>query len=333
MDRERLRLLGENIKALLLSKKSREVSLFCFFLLVSAGFWLLQTLHEEYEMELQIPFSLKNVPTGAVITSDLPSELSVTVRDRGTSLLNYYFNGDQRVLEIDFQTHDRGASFEHVLLTHSEVQKSLRALLLPSSHIVSIRPDTLDYYYTRGVQKRLPVVIRGRIEAAPLSYLRSVKVEPDSVTVWGNEQLLDSLKNMNTVVINLTDLKETTVQQVPIAVLRGTKAIPSEVTLTADVDVYTEKQVKVPIVGTNFPAGYSLRTFPSSVTISFRVGTKDYKNITEENFVLTTTYEELMEMPDSILTLQLRSVPEGVSRVKIEPQAVQYLIEQTETNE
>ena len=40
--------------------------------------------------------------------------------------------------------------------------------------------------------------------------------------------------------------------------------------------------------------------------------------------------EELMALPDSMLTLKLRSVPEGVSQVRIQPQRVQFLIEQTE---
>ena len=60
------------------------------------------------------------------------------------------------------------------------------------------------------------------------------------------------------------------------------------------------------------------------------MGAKDYKTITEDNFVLTATYEELMALRDSILPLQLRSVPDGVSQVRIQPETVQFLIEQTE---
>jgi hypothetical protein len=86
----------------------------------------------------------------------------------------------------------------------------------------------------------------------------------------------------------------------------------------------------VPIIGTNFPAGYTLRTFPPSAQVSFRIGAKDYKSVTADNFVLTATYEELLTLPDSVLHLQLRSIPEGVSQVRIQPEAVQFLIEQVE---
>ena len=91
--------------------------------------------------------------------------------------------------------------------------------------------------------------------------------------------------------------------------------------------------MSVPIIGTNFPAGYALRTFPTSATITFRVGSRDFGRFTKENFVLTATYEELISRPDSTFRLQLRSVPEGVSQVRINPEVVQFLIEQVEETE
>ncbi len=330
MDRDRFLLLFEHLKTYLLTKKSREMFVFLFFLVVSATFWLLQTLQEDYEMELRIPFTLENVPEDVVVTSDLPSAITVTVKDKGTLLLKYFTNSSERFVNVDFETHDRGNSYEHVVLSHSEVQKMVLSCLQPSTRIVNIRPDTIDYYISRGVQKRVPVQFRGRVEVDPLCYLADLKVEPDSVVVWGNGALLDSLQAIPTAVTNLLELAENKEIRVPLSVKRGTKVQPMEVTVRAEVDVYTEKQVHVPIVGTNFPGGYSLRTFPSSATISFRVGARNYKKVTADNFVLTATYEELKDLTDSVFTLRLRSVPEMVSQVKIEPEKVQYLIEQSD---
>jgi len=55
--------------------------------------------------------------------------------------------------------------------------------------------------------------------------------------------------------------------------------------------------------------------------------------VTADNFVLTATYEELLQLPDSILHLQLRSVPEGVSQVRIQPEDVQFMIEMSDSEE
>ena len=44
------------IKNLLFGKKSHDFFVFLFFFVVSAGFWLLQTLNETFETEISIPF-------------------------------------------------------------------------------------------------------------------------------------------------------------------------------------------------------------------------------------------------------------------------------------
>ena len=330
MDRERLRLLGENVRTFLLSKKSREVLVFIFFFIVSAGFWLLQTLNDTYDTTLKLHLKLKNVPDGVIITTELPEDIHISVRDKGTSLFRYYLQrATLGTVSLDFKTYDTGASSSRVIVPHADVMKSIVPLLESSTRVLGMRPDTLEFYFSRGVKKRVPVLFKGRVETDPLYYLADLHCDPDTITVWGDEDELDTLAAVPTVTTVLSGISENTTKKVQLRFRRGMKFDPQEVLLTAMVDVYTQKQVEVPIVGTNFPAGVVLRTFPSTATITFRVGAKDFKNVNADNFVITATYEELMELPDSILPLRLRSVPAGVSQVRIHPESVQFLIEQT----
>lgn len=330
MDRFQLKRFWDAVKAFLLSRRSREALVFTFFVLISAGFWLMQKLNESYDMELEYPLELVNVDEETVITSDLPEFLQVTLHDKGTSLMRYYLRRHRPTVTIDFAAHDRGGSFGHVDIPQSEVLKQITQLIDASTRVNAIRPDTLEYYYSRGVRKRVPITFRGKIQVDPMYYLVNVSCQPDSVTVWGEQDFLDSLTVVPTVVTNLAGLKATTIRQIALMPMRGIKYEPADVTLTAEVDVYTEKSVQVPIVGTNFPGGLTLRTFPATATVTFRVGAKDFKKYGADNFVLTTTYEELLSMPDSMLHLQLRSVPEDISQIRIRPESVQFLIEQTE---
>lgn len=303
------------------------MTVFFFFLLISAGFWLLLTLNESYEADFRIPLKLNNVPRGVVVTTDLPSSITINVQDKGATLLPYYYRLKRDTLMVNFADYDAGSSNGHIIISHADIMKQLTPKVELSSRINFFRPDTLEYYFTRGVRKRVPVQFNGRIESNPFYFLSEVHCIPDSVDVWAEQQLLDSLTAIPTVNTIWTDLTENTTQNIPLQVRRGMKAFPPTVQLSAIVDVYVEKQVQVSIVGTNFPAGYTLRTFPSRVNISFRVGAMRFKEITAENFVLTATYEELMQLPDSILHLQLRSVPEGVSQVRFSPADVQFMIE------
>ena len=103
--------------------------------------------------------------------------------------------------------------------------------------------------------------------------------------------------------------------------------------MTAYVDFYTEKTVEVPIIGLNFPADKALRTFPASASITFRIGSAQFTQVTAESFVLGATYEELLNNVPEKYRLHLRSVPPGVSNVRIKPQEVDYLIENVVTDE
>lgn len=325
-----MRRLFEATRTFLLSKRSREVAVFMFFVCISALFWFIQTLNETFEMQLDFPMQLTNVPANVVVTTNLPPTLSVTVRDKGTSLFRYETRNVVQPVVVDFDEHDDGSLYGHVILTHSEVQSQVSAVLAASTRIVTMNPDTLEYFYSRGESKRVVVVPRGHVQTDPLYYLADLTCQPDSITVWGPFDVLDTLRAVYTIPTNVTDLTGDQRKTVKLSVPRGLKLVPDEVELIADVDMYTEKTVEVPIVGTNFPAGYTLRTFPSMAQVTFRVGSKNYKNITADNFVITATYEELIALPqDAGLQLQLRSLPEGTSQVRISPSQVDFLIEKT----
>ena len=78
----------KQIKDFLLSAKSREFFIFLFFFFMAGGFWLLQTLNNDYEADFSIPVKLKGIPNDVVITSEPASEIRVRVKDEGTVLLS-----------------------------------------------------------------------------------------------------------------------------------------------------------------------------------------------------------------------------------------------------
>ena len=53
--------ISREVKDFLLSDKSREFFIFLFFFFVAGGFWLLQTLNNDYEADFSIPVRLKGV--------------------------------------------------------------------------------------------------------------------------------------------------------------------------------------------------------------------------------------------------------------------------------
>lgn len=312
----------------LLSDKCKESLVFLFFVLVSFGFWLLQTLDNTYQTEFKIPLRLKNIPKNIILTSDLPDEIKVKVEDRGTVLLNYMLGRSFFPISFDFKDYQHGGS--HVRISSLELQKKIASQLNVSTKLISIRPDTLDFIFTRGKAKKIPILLDEDCSISPIRqyYISSVKLSPDSVIAYAPQEILDTLKAAFTTNFTATNVIDTLEKRVPIAKATGVKFVPSYVDVSILTDMYSEKTVEVPVIGVNFPAGKVLRTFPSKVEVTFQVGLRHFKEIKSSDFFIGITYEDVLKAKDDKLILNVKSAPDVVSHIRISPASVDYLIEQ-----
>lgn len=318
----------QKIRKFLLSNKCKECLVFLFFVLVSFAFWMLQTLDDVYQTEFKVPLRLKNVPKEAVLTSELPNEVRVRVEDRGTVLLNYMLGRTFFPVSFDFNDYrDKGT---HVHISSAELLKKVAAQLNVSTHLISVRPDTLDFIYTMGKAKKVPVRLNGEVRAGLQYYVSHIGFVPDSVIAYAPQEVLDTLTAAYTERVDLENVADTLHKRISLQKLKGVKFVPAYNDLSVYVDMYSEKTVEVPIVGINFPANKVLRTFPSKVQVTFQVGLMHFKEISSEDFFIGVTYEDILKANGDKLLLTLKSVPDYVSHARIIPASVDYLIEQTE---
>lgn len=305
---------------------NRQFLIFLFFLLLSASFWLFQALNETYERTFSIPLNLKNVPGNVVITTELPKSVTLTLRDRGVTLYHYLYGKQFQPVSIDYTNYVNNKG--HASVQPADVLKQILPQLSSSTSIVSLKPDTLEFFYNYGLSKRVPVKMQGMVRTNPLYYLSRQHLSQDSVTVYAAKSLLDTITAAYLSPLYVTDLADTMVVRQQIAAVKGAKFTPSVITLSLYVDRLVEKSVQVPIQWVNFPATKVLRTFPSKVNITFQVGMSNYRAITADNFVLVVNYEDLLLNKSDKCHLSLKTTPPGISHVRINPQDVEYVIEE-----
>lgn len=332
-DKQNIRILylrtSEKIRNFLLSRKSGEFLIFLFFVFVSFTFWLLQVLNDDYETELSVPLRMKNVPENVVMTSELPSHLKVGVKDRGTVLVNYLFGQTFFPVTIDFNDYmDKGSQVRIPSLT---LNKRILGQLNQSTKLSSVKPDTLEFIYAKGKAKKVPVGLRGNINADRLHYISNITFSPDSVMVYAPQELLDTITAAYTESLDVEGILDTTRLSVNFVQVKGARFIPSDSEVTFYVDMYSEKVVEVPVQGLNFPDEQILRTFPSKVQVAFQVGLSRFKSVTAEDFMVVVDYLSLKDDKDDRCIPVLSQLPEGVKNVRISPKEVDYIIEQKVT--
>ncbi|WP_455672174.1 CdaR family protein [Phocaeicola sp.] len=318
----------ERIRSFLLSRNSREFLIFLFFVFVSFCFWLLQVLNDDYETEFSIPLRLKNVPNNVVLTSEPPGELRIGVKDRGTVLVNYMLGQTFYPVTIDFKEYaDKGTSSQ-IRVPMSVLTKKIAGQLSQSTKLLTIKPDTVEFIYTTGQAKKVPVKLQGKVGLDRQYYISDIIYAPDSVMVYAPKEILDTITAAYTEPVNFENISDTTHRRISLANVKGARFTPSFNDVTLMVDVYSEKTVEVPVRGVNFPPDKVLRTFPSKVQVTFQVGLSHFKSITADDFFISVTYEELLHNKGEKCPVNLKSVPRYVNHVRLNPKEVDYLIEQ-----
>lgn len=297
-----------------------------FFFVVAGAFWLMHTLNNDYETEFTVPVRMRNVPKNVVLTSEPVSEIRIKVQDKGTVLLNYKLSKTFFPITFDFEEYKGSGNSVRILA--SAYERRISSQLNASSKLLHVSPDTLEYIYSTGQSKRVPVKFRGKAVAGRQYYLSDTIFSPDSVLVYAPAAMLDTIKYAYIEEVDFEQISDTLKHQAAIAPVRGAKFDPSSTRLTLPVDIYAEKTVDVPIYGFDFPKDRILRTFPSKVQVTFQVGMSRYKEITGDFFSINIPYIELIQLGTDKYQVELNNVPQGIKVMRISPNEVDFLIEQ-----
>lgn len=318
-------------KEKLTGARSHDLLVFLFFLAVSFSFWMLQALNETLERDVDVTLRLTNIPEDVVIIDSIPSQITVSLRDKGLALArhNIYSIFHPNTLGIDFGKHSTGSDDASVIIPREEIHEMLKGIFAATTRIIEVRPDTIGYGYNHGRSRVLPVRLNANLKASAQNYIQGITLSPDSIRVFAPAAMLDTMRAVYTDPITLHDIQEPISFEIPMHRRTHLKYAQQQVSVKVSIGYYTEKTLSIPIIGLNFPANKKLRTFPAKATITCRVESGSYHRISPEDFVLATTYEELMQnAADSKLMLHLKSLPSGVSDVRISPLEVDYLIEE-----
>ena len=315
------------VRNFLFSSVNKEFLIFLFFLVLSTFFWMMMALNETYEQEVCVPVRLVNVPKNAVLTTEMEDTVRVTVRDKGYALAAYIYGDRVLPINVNFSAYANRQT-GYGVVSSQDLLKMVNQRFTGASKVVQVKPDRLDFYFNYGLSRRLPVRMSGYVVPGKSYYLARTRFWPDVVTVYASKRILDSLRFVKTVPINIVNFGDTVIQTVALEKIKGVKIVPKEVRIGLYPDILTEETIDVPVKAINMPEGKVLRTFPSKVKVSFIVGASMFRTINADMFSVVVDYNELMEQPSDKCNIYLKSSPQSVRNASLQINQVDYLIEQ-----
>ena len=253
--------------------------------------------------------------------------MKVIISDKGFSLFAFIYSRDSHTIDIDFTKYALPDGIGSVPAI--DLQHMIEQLLPTSAKITSLKTEKLVFYYNNGEKKKVPVRWRGHLKTDPHYFIAKTLIEPDSVTIFASREKLDSIHYVYTRELNYSDIHDTLIVTSELQRMQGVKIVPDRVKINIQTDVLTEETIdSIPVVGINMPKGKVLRTFPSRVSVKIVTGMKNYKAIMPSDILVVADYEQFKDETSDKCTLQVKKVPEGVSRATLNVKQVDYLIEE-----
>lgn len=316
--------ISARLHAAVSSTRGREALLFMVFLLVSYIFWLMLTLNNEMQDDIEVPLELVNVPEGVTLISDVPDELKVSVRDKGTSLLKYKFGGmkNMRINWNDYKPSDN-----RLLLNRADLGARLRDYFGSSAQVVTVLPDSIRINYTLLPGRKVDVKVHADLKPAFGCIINGpVTINVDSVMVYSVTDLPHSFTSVETVPVVRGGLADTTYIDVRLKPVDGVRIEPEYVTLCVPVEPLIARKQAVPVVVKNVPHGLNVLTFPSRIELSYLVPMSEYNSVPYE-VTAYADYDDIATASDGKIPVTLSLMPEMYHNIGLSPDSVEYIIE------
>lgn len=312
-----------NIKGGIKSKRGHETLTFLVFLFIAALMWVVMSLDDETQRDLRMPVEITHVPDSVTMISDVPADIYVSMRSKGSQILKQKLGGIPAV-KIDYRVYKTRNS---ISLTPAEMKGIVRSALGTSAQIVAVSPDSLNLLFTRRAPKRLPVKADVQVVPGPRFTLVKAPVSAvDSVSVYSIGALPYSLTSIKTEPLRLDNVNAPTSVMVKLIAPKGTRVIPDSVAVKVEVEPLIIKQRKVVVRTTNVPSNLRLITFPAQVDVHYMVPMSLYQH-TDPKFVVTADYHDISHNGNKV-KLRLSGVPAELQNVTMATDSVEYILEQ-----
>lgn len=307
---------------------SRDALIFLFFLICSAIFWFTNTLNKTYELNVNFPIEYVNVPPELEFTTELPNSFSVKLKDKGTTTLVYqYTNFDPVIINFNgYSVYSSNNTWS--IPTATLFEKFIKKQIDQSSIIIDYYPEEIVIEKKLLDSKKVKVETRINLNLQKQYFLcDNITTSPDSITLYGYKEILDTLTCVYTQEYTSEKLKDTLNTVLLLDIPEHCKANPSKINVTAPIEFYTESDIDLSITIKNLPQNISVKTIPEKLNVSFLVGLSKYKEIRPSDFILSLDYEVLRKSDSNNETVTLESYPTYIKNPYLKDNKVKWLIE------
>ncbi len=307
---------------------SKETFLFLTFVLIAALFWVLLTFNNNMTHDITINVTVKK-PKNVTLINDVPSSITVTMKDRGLSFLKSFFKSTPSI-EIDFNKYNNEKNKAFEISSYQLISEVRRALKNNEATIIKVLPESIVSKYTTLPGKKVPVNWEDNIKniIPDKQFVINpdmITTDPDSVIIYALDQAtLFKINEVNISTVEVANLTSTFTKEVAMKSINNVRIIPDKVKLTVPVEPLIRKDYNASISVRNQPQGVKILIFPPSVDVSFLVPQSHYREAV--NLTVIVDYNDIDQNRNKV-NIKLGEVSGNYTNVTLPTDSVGYLIE------
>lgn len=302
-----------------------KTRIFILFLFCSLTAWFISRLSETYTHSVSLQLAYEEHPDSLILVSSPPSEINVRLRANGFYLLRYQLSPKAIQVDLGATRRQNGKYYIAPDAYRSEVERQLD----DAAALLEIPRDTLFLNFQTLRSKTIPVRAHVAVELGQNYMLEGpLIVDPPRIHVLGPPEEIDTLEQIQTEPLRLSDVRQSFQQEVPLAgisQLPNTRFSIQKVRVSGEVFQFSEIVIDVPIEVVNVPEGTEIRTFPEQVGILCKGRIDVLKPLVPGDFSIVADYQS----PDpetGRLPLTIAGIPEAVQSGTLLETSVEFIV-------
>lgn len=306
--------------------KGGDLAAFVFSFLIAFSIWLIHNLSLNYSNTMSVPVVAECNIEGHANVSSNSSVIVARCRTSGFSLLRNSRVRKRDAVRIRFERKDMHLKEGEIFyIGAGELGGYVGDIFGDDVRLESFVSEIVQFRFPYENHKRVPVEAIQVVSFRPqYMAMGQIRLQPDSVTVYGEPFHLQHIDRVSTRTINLTNLRSSAHGVVKLESIAGIRLSDSEVNYSLDVTRYVEIGAEAVISLRNVPAGVRLSVYPSTAKVVYRCAFPLSVDPTE-NVRFFIDYTDFENSRGGKCVPRVSGIPEGVISYTIIPEVFECI--------
>ena len=305
--------------------KNQQLNTYFLFFIISFSFWFLTMLSKTHETTFTIPINYINYPIDLTEVVKPADFIQIRAKASGITIISFYlFHNPPLVLNYNLANSQPIPNGKKLFWIMNSKRKEMIDILGSSTEIMNLTPERIVVPFVNKIKKSVPIILNQEITLKQTFWLSNdITLNPSSVTLYGEEILLDSINYITTDLLKLHEVDKNQIHKVPLFLPDGLKSNINSILVELNVESFVEEVLTQEVEIRNLQKGYSMKLFPRDVSVVLRMSKNKYQ-LLQTKFL--NLYVDASNIGDKkTIIVKYDNLPESVKVERIYPNHLEFL--------